>query len=69
MAGKPGANRTAWPPRRYFKIQTGRHPDHADALRLPVAREVVVGADGDPYLLEAAVAVLDIEVLGGGEPV
>ena len=49
--------------------QVGGRPDRADPLRCALAREVVVRADRDRELLEAAVARLHVEVLRGREPV
>ncbi len=46
-----------------------RDAQHAHPLRLERAGEVLIAADGDRHLLEARVAIPDVEVLSGREPV
>ena len=49
-----GQNSRPPPAARPHGQQVGRRANHADPLRIAVAGQVVVGADGDRDLLEAA---------------
>src|SRR5215472_16031398 len=49
--------------------EIGGHFDRPHALGIALARQVVVAANGDCYLLKAVMLVLYVEVLCGGEPV
>ena len=43
--------------------------DRTDSLRLPIAGQVFIAADGDGHIFETVVACFDVEVLSGGKPI
>jgi len=49
--------------------EIGREANDADAFGRAIASEIFVATDGDGDLFESGVVALDVEILGGGEPV